>query len=99
MRQQRSREGHLAGSASLLSLSGVVFSSCCCCATAKFLLLWFSAWTGGVEEKEEKALETPRADPEKQDYCWTEKFPSELGVEMHASKILNRDAEGVFSKF
>jgi len=52
-----------------------------------------------VEEKEEKALETPRADPEKQDYCWTEKFPSELGVEMHASKILNRDAEGVFSKF
>jgi len=46
-------------------------------------------------------MEKPHADPVTPDHCWqTAKFPSELEVEMHASKIFNRDgASGVISKF
>jgi len=51
------------------------------------------------EEKTRMVLTTPHADPVKRDQCWIESFPSEVGVELHAPQIFNRDAGGEFSKF
>ena len=99
-------DGHSADEATLLPLLDLLslsfsFSSRCCGATAGFLLLWLSAATGGNGGREgKKALATPHADPVKRDRCWTETFPLEVGVEVHAREIFNHDgAGGVTSKF
>ena len=52
-----------------------------------------------MEGKGKKALVTPHADPVKRDRCWTETFPSEVGVEVHAREIFNRDGAGGVGNF
>ena len=53
-----------------------------------------------MEGKEKKALEKPHDDPVTLDHCWkTETFPSEVGVEVHAREIFNRDGAGGVGNF
>ena len=106
VKQQIRSDGHSADEATLrllLDLLSLSFSflSCWCGATAGFSLLRLSAATGGNGGREgKKALATPHADPVKRDRCWTETFPSEVEVEVHAQEIFNRDGVGgVISKF
>ena len=55
-----------------------------------------------MEGKRKKALEIPHDDPVMRDHCWkteTETFPSEVGVEVHARVIFNRDGAGGVGNF